>query len=104
MGTNTSLSYLIELFLLNPGLYNIHENFICVIPIYQDYFKILDSMPIIHSSNKTVLSPFIKLFNKHLLSAYCVLGTILGAEDVAINKRQSFLPSWNLNYRTGDIE
>lgn len=49
-------------------------------------------MSIIHSSYKVVLSPFIKLLNKYFLSAYYVLENILGPEDIAINKRQSFLP------------
>lgn len=59
-------------------------------------------MSIIHSTYKVFYSPFTKLFNKYLLRASYVLDTILGAEEIAVNKRQSFLPSWDLNYSRGD--
>lgn len=51
----------------------------------------------------TILSALIK-FSKYLFSAYYVLDIILSVEDIAINKRQSFLSSWNLNYRVGNIQ
>jgi hypothetical protein len=98
IGTRIFLFYTIDLFHLNPGLYDTHDNFICIFPICQDYFLFYYFL----YSPLIILST--KLFYHHIFTEnFLCVKTILNAGGIVINKRQCLLPLFNLNCNGRDL-